>query len=1305
MSEIERKKRQLGTAISAKIYPFYETDPSEVVEAYTAYYEFFASLKQHSEAMSEIKKALDEIVRERTSNFGFTITGKYGSGKTLFLVYLWMRMMAEMGELTKFGVKSPAEKLIIPSMRKFLVVPPIDIDRDPSKLLVEIKFFVEKFYKKPAWVKDLPERWQQPVGKEEELTFATRRELKEKGYTAVKAIGGEEFLDKLRDCFDNVIRKTEEGKVYDGIVFLIDETEGLSTSEEFDRYREILEKAHGKGMKILCIFATTKEEEAKVKRVHSGFYQRATSVGYSELPLFLDIDKVQEFIKRRIDFLKIPPPAFDDYCLNVVANLCKTGGTNRPLALLINEYVDSLEGKKPIPKTPYVVFELEKRFWADAFAVEELNDFFDPEKGQLAAYDMKERIVLGSVAALLGDRISIHQLKMYSGLSTEEIKKLIKRTIAILIDDEQRAYLAPDWADRFKGKLIVLSAEEQRLRELKKELASLETIPQDVSRGLREFFVDNLGEREDLLATVGCRVQSKGHMEDWTSDYNLANEFISYGSLKFDDRFLRGVNSYIMFRYSISKDNVEQFSKLVMDRIDRSRIPYFSICVVGFENRLGTERFDDIHIIDLPDLAVQVKIGNERHSERLIKWLQVYERTKEIKETVYQTISSQFLKEFGNRHLVEVVHEVIKKGLSTKFPQIIGELRARTINAIKTLSILIRIEPDFKNRVFSFNEFVNAGKVREETGENYLSDLKRLGLINVQKERKFTIVDSSLEEKFVNHVRMHGATEKNDLRRIAYIDPAYGFKEIDPFLDLLETKGYIRIEDSKVKYLKEPDLSENLKKAIREFCSSLEETDLTKELHEEIRKAYSEHHKAYKEFSKASLKKKREDWGKIQKSVKLASKIIYGSIENLLRHVSEMFDTEGVTLPEFVEIKSESLKEEYKKVESDVRKRHAQIDDIIHAIRAPHGEFSKVSSEMQDSILPLAEIEKLDWNTLQDAIIGIDPSKLVQVIKIGETVSCEISKLNEHKKEYLEYKEQLQGIERRDRQLARYEERYDKARKIESLLKTLGLEEYLAKLAQIKDNLCLVSEEELPKMEDEFEKTFLDMEEKCRNGCFETVSNLIKEPRKRIHNLREFYINSQTDETYQRMESDYQNLLQSCKDTISNVDLANLNVTLNSTIKQIEMKNNEIDEAVRLQIENWCEECRNRMLEAEKCMDYEKKKAELVSLRDKYSILEKNLSSLDLKNKALIDKMKALHKTHKELDRKLRSISHERDKELQRFLEILTKNLPLEKEINLSSVVQEMSKHGYDESSILQKLWVLQRLGQIEINLYLKKGD
>ena len=1305
MLEIERKKRQLGTAISAKIYPFYETDLSEVVEAYTACYEFFASLQQHSDAMSEIKKALDEIVRERTSNFGFTITGKYGSGKTLFLVYLWMRMMAEMGELTKFGVKSPTEKLIVPSMRRFLVVPPIDIERDPSKLLVEIKFFVEKFYKKPAWVKDLPERWQQPLGKEEELTFATRRELKEKGYTAVKAMGGEKFLDKLRDCFDYVIRKTEEGKVYDGIVFLIDETEGLSTSEEFDRYREILEKAHGKGMKILCIFALTKEEEANVKRVHSGFYQRATSGGYSELPLFLDASKVQEFIKRRIDFLKIPPPPFDDYCLNVVANLCKTGGTNRPLALLINEYVDSFEGKKPIPKTPHDVFELEKRFWADAFAVEELNDFFDPEKGQLAAYDMKERIVLGSVAALLGDKISIHQLKMYSGLSTEEIKRLIKRTIAILIDDEQRAYLAPDWVDRFKGKLIVIGPDEQRLRELKKELASLETVPQDVSRGLREFFVDNLREREDLLATVGCRVQSRGHMEEWVSDYNLVNEFISYGSIKFDDKFLRGVNSFIMFRYSISKDDVEQFSKLVMDEVQRRRIPYFFICVVGFENRLGTRRFDDIHIIKLPDLVVQVKIGNERHSDGLIKWLQVYERTREIKETVYQTISSHFLKEFGNKHLVEVVHEVIKKGLSTKFPQIVGELSRSTINAIKTLSILIRIEPEFKNRVFSFDEFVKAGKVTEMTGESYLSDLKRLELVDVQEGRKFTIVDSSLEEKFVNHVRMHGATEKNELQRIAYIDPAYGFKEIDPFLDLLETKGYIHIEDSKVKYLKEPDLSGNLRKAIGELCSYLEKTDLTMELHEEIRKAYSEHHEAYKEFSKASSKKKREDWGKIQKSVKLVSKIIYGSIESLLRHISEMFDIEGVTPPEFVKIKSEGLKEEYKKVESDVRTRHAQIDKIVRAISAPQIGFKEVNSEIHDSILSLAEIDELDWNTLQDAIIGIDPSKLAQVIKIGETVSCEISKLNEYKKEYSKCKEQLQGIERRDKQLAQFEERYDKVRKIESLLETLGLKEYLTKLAQIKDNLFLVSEENLPKMENKFEKAFLEMEEKCRNGCFETVSNLVKEPLKRIHNLRGFYVNSQTDETYQRIESGYQNLLRSCKNTISNVDLSNLNVTLSSTIKYIETKENEIDQVIRLQIENWREECRSRMLEVEKCMDYEKKKAELVSLLDKYSLLKKTLSSLDLKNKVLIDKMKALHRTYKELDRKLRSISHERDKELQTFLEILTKNLPLEKEINLSFVVQEMSKHGYDESSILQKLWALQRLGQIEIELYLKKWD
>ena len=1303
--EIERKRRQLGTAISAKRYPFYETDLSEIIEAYTAYYEFFAGLKQHYEAMSEIKTALDEIVRERTSNFGFTVTGKYGSGKTLFLVYVWMRMMAEMGELAKYGIEPPVERLIVPLMRKFLVVPPIDIDRDPSKLLVEIKFFIDKFYKNPAWVRDLPESWQQPVGKEEELSFATRRELKKKGYTAVKAMGGEEFLDRLRDCFDNVIRRTEEGKDYDGIVFLIDETEGLSTSEEFDRYREILEKAHGKGIKILCIFATTKEEEANIRQRHSGFYQRATSGGYSELPLFLDVDKVQEFIKHRIDFLKIPPPTFDDYCLNVVASLCKTSGTNRPLALLINEYVDSLEGKKTMPRTPYDVFELERRFWADAFAVEELNDFFDAEKGQLAAYDMKERIVLGSVAALLGERISTHQLKTYSGLSIERIKKLIKRITAILIDDEQRAYLTPEWVDRFKGKLIVLSAEEQRLGGLKKELSTLETIPQDVSRGLRRFFLDNLNERKDLLATVGCRVQYVGDIEDWVRDYNLVNEYISYGSIKFDDKFLRGFNLYTLFTYSISQDSVEQFSKLVMDRIERSGVPYFSICVVGFENRLGTRRYDDIDIIDLPDLLVQVKIGNERHSDLLIKWLQVYERTREIKETVYQKISSQVLKELGNRHLVEVVHDVVKKSLSTKFPQIIGELSKSTINAIKTLSILIRIEPDFKDKVFLFDEFVKAGKVTEMTGENYLSDLERLGLIKVQEKRKFTVVDSSLEEKFVNHVRLHGATEKADLTRIAYTDPACGLKEIDPFLDLLETKGYIRIENSKVKYQKEPDLSENLRKAIGELCSSLEATELIAQLSGEIRKGYSEHHEMYKAFSKASLKKKREDWGKIQKSIKLVSKVIYGSIQSLLERVSEIFDIEAVTLPEFVQIKSESLKEGYKKLESDVRKRHAQIENIIRAIRAPRGEFSKLSSEIQDSILSLAEIEELDWNTLQDAILGIDPSKLVQVIKIGETLSCEIFKVEKHKKEYLELKEQLQGIERRDQQLARYEERYDRVRKIEPLLEKLGLEEYLAKLAQIKDNLGLASKEELPQIEGEFEKTYLEMEEKCRNGCVETVSDLVDEPMKRVNKLRELYVNSQADETYQKIERDYQNLLESCRNIISNVDLSNLNATLSSTIKQAMRKKSEIDKAIRLQIENWHQESRNRILEVEKCMDYEKKKAELVSLRDKYSQLKKALMSLDFKDKALIDKMKALHKTQKDLDRKLRLISRERDKELERFLKILRKNLPFEKEINLSFVVREMSMHGYDELSILHKLWVLQRLGEIEINLYLRKWD
>lgn len=752
-----------------------EYDPDNIRDQMDRYAALISLGTVHKEALEDIKALLKRYKGDENQYpeiKGYGIVGQFGDGKTHFLTKLNQLLRDE-------------SKIVYPEGMNLLTIDPFQFSPNPGDIVRALRerIRVELGPDAAGRIPDIAENDAEELA--QKLRAMGVEEEEAEGalddYTVMKNDG-----QQPGQALAEGIKETVRREKIDAIVLCIDEIEGIFRGEDpayqdLDNYRAFFD-AITPDVPVLIVMTAPRDQWAAFQDIHDGFISRAFGGEPRQCKRLrtLDEEELKNTWQQRRDNhllredITLPEPytGHNTFPLHTATlraiNACaKRAESNRTAIQLMNSTFESfLEG------------DLEWVTPGDVFEAIDTSAFIDADEyGQIQKSDTDGLLV--SIAGTLEQGVTHEELLDLFPLSNAELEAQID-------DLDSQGWIQK----RQQGDTLRYKLSTQTLNAL------LDTESTDRSGGEIKSTVETAMANTPTDNEVLYRNLTTILREDDTIDAEIVDAGLDGHCLTFEGNFGNFYDRRLVFATGnypperIEELRTEADAELVLT-IDHGEYEYDSERVLSQSHEPWETKWE-------------YEIEGLEYS--LHNWVCGYTRLKEE------------LSSGGHQLLRGIRRRIVSDALNIDYFALRGEIADRLqelyphypkpagqINSNAKTTYINLLESGQVGSGLTWEDVKPQASAKRQQGiEGYFDDWEDFDFAVINRDQSPTTVDvqvSSSEELIIEQIESVGEDEESAAKKAIYNQMAKeGFKrdDVDLFLDILETRGKIRIEDSTV---------------------------------------------------------------------------------------------------------------------------------------------------------------------------------------------------------------------------------------------------------------------------------------------------------------------------------------------------------------------------------------------------------------------------------------------------------------------------------------------------------------------------
>lgn len=794
------------------------TDPTEYdqddirqrIDRYTA----VTSLGDvHKSAIEEIKELLEKYKEDHTKypqTKGYGIVGQYGDGKTHFLFHL-VRLCREESDL------------LVPEDLSILTIDPFHFTEDPGDIVRAVRERV-----RIDLGSDAADRIPQVASNEQE---EIRERISSLGNVDQDDLDEElqEYTIRRKDgkgagrSFVDGVKSVAQSERIDAIVIPMDEIEGIfrgkeASFEDLDRYRQFFDEIIV-DVPVLFLITAPRDQWAKFENIHDGFMSRgfgAPPRQHVNLQTLNESELANTWKQRRNEHLlkedkKLPSKYQDELfpihqaTLRAISACARRANSNRTaINLLENVFEDFLKGNLQWI-SPGKVFE-EAVTGAGA-------GFLNPKEHEQILENDEEGI-LTSIAGTLD-----------KGIGHKELKEILEVTDDYL-ESRINALKENAWIEKF-----------QRDGGLYYELTG-EVLNSLITEGHQE--TPDEGEVVRVVESVMANIATDSEI----LQRNLA-EILKETEL-FEDIYSRDIQSadhtFVVnsnFRKFYDRDVIVTAGSFAPVRLEEIRAAGDAELVVTIDYEEYDYESDRVLAYKPTSYDQQKAYETEGLEYSLRQWICAYTRLRDELPSGAHRLLRSIERWVATDVIGEQVYDFeasIHSRLESLYPTYPKPTAQMNSNARSTYESLIK--NGRVGEVLTWEDIEEyAPASSEQAINNYMDDWEqfRLAIIDHKSSPKTAELKISPSEQLIlDAIDESGGISKqtlySDMR-----DEGYPKDDVDTFVELLKTRGRIRVENGNiVQTQRNRFIATQYFEAIKEVAEWLTHDDLPTEFKEDV---------------------------------------------------------------------------------------------------------------------------------------------------------------------------------------------------------------------------------------------------------------------------------------------------------------------------------------------------------------------------------------------------------------------------------------------------------------------------------------
>lgn len=746
-------------------------DKDEIQDNIARYFQLTSLGDIHREAISNIRGFL-ESYKDSKSNYpeakGYGVIGQFGDGKTHFLTVIH-QLLSEQNES------------IHPDDARFLVLDPFQFTKNPADIVQALQERV-----KAELGPDAAERIPQVQTNETEETIeqlikqGLSREQAEQAFEGkeVSGIRGE----ASGHAFSKGCKETVAKEKYDAIVLLIDEIEGIHrggnpTWQDLDRYREFFDEIDPE-TPVLMIMTAPRDQWSNFENIHQAMMDRAFGPEPRQSVRLRPLNE-QELAEtweyRRENYLvrdgvSLPAKAEHEHfplhtsTLRAIHQIAQRGHSNRTAIHLMQEgYGEFLSWDSLRWVTPGDIFmQTSAKTAGDGgiFVQDQYENICDKDQDR----------ILTSIAATL-----------QAGIQHDELVEIIPKS-ADKIEDRITELQEGGWVTSRQGENGV----EYSLRD---DL---------IDQLLEEDEGDRIGEIEQIVRKEIANSPVDDELLQQNIRMILENQppfesNIVGGSQNIDEHYFVMESTYGNFHNRRILVTTGDHSETDVEELREEENAELAIVVNLFDRQYTDDRVVSVSPKPLSnDWEYEVAELEFSIEQWICAYNQLSDRLAEgghallsgLRSHVVGTVLDINEFEFGTR---------ISDQLETIYPVYPGPLSRMNTNARK--AYITAIEEGMSGRELDHEDIEELGYATGEAAINdYMDEWIQYDLAEERSRspRSVTVQISESEELILEIVDDHDQSVSKDTLLTEMAANGYTSEDVDNFMEISETRGFIR---------------------------------------------------------------------------------------------------------------------------------------------------------------------------------------------------------------------------------------------------------------------------------------------------------------------------------------------------------------------------------------------------------------------------------------------------------------------------------------------------------------------------------